>query len=32
MRIAGDAMREAGIDDGDLVLIDRAIRRRTARW
>jgi len=25
MRIAGDAMREAGIADGDLVLIDRAI-------
>lgn len=25
MRIAGDAMREAGIDAGDLVLIDRAI-------
>lgn len=25
MRIAGDAMRELGIDTGDLVLIDRAI-------
>ena len=25
MRIAGQAMREAGIDSGDLVLIDRAI-------
>ena len=25
MRIAGDAMREVGIDAGDLVLIDRAI-------
>ncbi len=25
MRIAGDAMQEAGIDSGDLVLIDRAI-------
>ena len=25
MRVAGDAMREAGIDSGDLVLIDRAI-------
>ena len=25
MRIAGDAMREAGIDSGDLALIDRAI-------
>jgi len=25
MRVAGDAMREAGIDDGDLVLVDRAI-------
>jgi len=25
MRISGDAMREVGIDSGDLVLIDRAI-------
>lgn len=25
MRIAGDAMREAGIDCGDLALVDRAI-------
>jgi len=25
MRVAGDAMREAGIDGGDLVLVDRAI-------
>ena len=25
MRVAGDAMREAGIDDGDVVLVDRAI-------
>lgn len=25
MRIAGDALHEAGIDSGDLVLIDRAI-------
>ena len=25
MRVAGSAMREAGIDDGDLVLVDRAI-------
>ena len=25
MRIAGDAMREVGIDAGDLVLVDRAI-------
>ena len=25
MRIAGGAMRELGIDDGDLVLVDRAI-------
>ena len=25
MRAAGSAMREAGIDDGDLLLIDRAI-------
>ena len=25
MRVAGDAMREAGIDAGDLVLVDRAI-------
>jgi DNA polymerase V len=26
MRVAGSAMRETGIDDGDLVLVDRAIR------
>jgi len=25
MRVAGAAMRDAGIDDGDLVLVDRAI-------
>jgi len=25
MRIVGDAMRDAGVDSGDLVLIDRAI-------
>ena len=25
MRVSGAAMREAGIDDGDLVLVDRAI-------
>ena len=25
MRVAGDAMREIGIDSGDLVLVDRAI-------
>ena len=25
MRVAGDAMREAGIDDADLLLIDRAL-------
>lgn len=25
MRVAGRSMREAGIDDGDLVLVDRAI-------
>ena len=25
MRVAGDAMREVGIDGGDLVLVDRAI-------
>jgi DNA polymerase V len=25
MRVAGDAMRDAGIDDGDVVLVDRAI-------
>ena len=25
MRVAGSAMREAGIDEGDLVLVDRAI-------
>jgi DNA polymerase V len=26
MRVAGAAMREAGVDDGDLVLVDRAVR------
>ena len=25
MRVTGDAMREAGIDSGDIVLVDRAI-------
>jgi len=25
MRVAGGSMREAGIDDGDIVLVDRAI-------
>jgi DNA polymerase V len=25
MRVAGHAMREAGIDDGDIVLVDRAV-------
>lgn len=25
MRVAGDSMRDAGIDDGDLALIDRAV-------
>lgn len=25
MRVAGTSMRDAGIDDGDLVLIDRAV-------
>lgn len=25
MRVAGDSMRDAGIDDGDIVLVDRAI-------
>ena len=25
MRISGSAMREAGIDDGDLALVDRAV-------
>ena len=25
LRVAGHAMREAGIDDGDIVLVDRAI-------
>ncbi|WP_428422687.1 LexA family protein [Methylibium sp.] len=25
MRVEGDSMRDAGIDDGDLVLIDRAV-------
>ena len=31
MRIAGSSMRDAGIDDGDVVLVDRALRPRTAR-
>lgn len=26
MRVAGSSMRDAGIDDGDLVLVDRAIQ------
>jgi DNA polymerase V len=26
MRVSGSSMREAGIDDGDLVLVDRAIK------
>src|SRR5438093_2700269 len=26
MRVTGDAMREAGIDSGDVVLVDRAIK------
>ena len=26
MRVRGDSMREAGIDDGDVVLVDRAIK------
>ena len=25
MRVAGESMRDAGIDDGDIVLVDRAI-------
>ena len=25
MRIAGDSMRDAGVDDGDLALVDRAL-------
>ena len=25
MRIAGDSMRDAGVDDGDLALVDRAM-------
>ena len=28
MRIAGSSMRDAGIDDGDVVLVDRALRPR----
>jgi DNA polymerase V len=27
-RVAGDSMREAGIDDGDLITVDRALRPR----
>ena len=26
MRVAGSSMRDAGVDDGDVVLVDRAIR------
>ena len=26
MRVSGSAMREAGIDDGDIVLVDRSVR------
>ena len=26
MRVRSDSMREAGIDDGDVVLVDRAIK------
>lgn len=26
MRIAGSSMRDAGVDDGDVVLVDRALR------
>lgn len=25
LRVAGDSMREAGIDDGDMILVDRAL-------
>jgi len=25
MRVAGDSMRDAGLDDGDIVLVDRAV-------
>lgn len=27
-RVAGDSMRDAGIDDGDLITVDRALRPR----
>ncbi|MBU4610342.1 translesion error-prone DNA polymerase V autoproteolytic subunit [Achromobacter sp. GG226] len=30
MRVRGDSMRELGIDDGDVVVVDRAIRPRHA--
>ncbi len=26
MRVAGSSMRDAGVDDGDVVLVDRALR------
>ena len=28
VRVAGDSMREAGIDDGDLLVVDRALKPR----
>ncbi|MEY2780634.1 MAG: hypothetical protein RL307_338 [Pseudomonadota bacterium] len=31
LRVRGDSMREAGIFDGDVVLVDRAIRARSGQ-
>lgn len=31
LRVKGDSMREAGIFDGDVVLVDRAIRPRSGQ-
>jgi DNA polymerase V len=31
MRIAGDSMRDAGVEDGDLALIDRAVEATHGR-
>jgi DNA polymerase V len=28
LRVAGDSMRDAGIDDGDLLVVDRALKPR----
>ncbi len=32
MRADGDGMRDAGIDSGDVLLVDRSLHRRTDTW